>query len=140
MPLQTSGEGYRVFSEPRFFECVLEAQVQQIELPVDKAHAIVAAADGTTYAMWKFDSASTAAASASVIIPDNPMYADTGRWIKLPTGGGGGGGGGLQSGVGSPEGVADAADGQFYFDTDGEALYANLATSGTTGWFIIVQF
>jgi len=144
MPLTTSGEGYRTFSEPRFFECVLESEIEEIEWPVNKAHAIVAAADGSTYEMWKFDAESTAAASATVILPLNPRFVDVGRWIKLPAGGGGGGGGGLQSGSGDPEGVANASDGQFYFNTDssptGQSLWGNLSTSGTTGWFKFLQF
>ncbi len=109
---------------------------------MDKAFAFVA---GTAAAadldIWKFNSASTAGAGASVIVPLNPLFADAGRWLKLTFGGGGGGSGGLQSGSGSPEGVADASDGQLYFDTDPDGtLYANLATSGTTGWFVIVAF
>lgn len=118
---------------------------------MDKAFCFVAAADGSSYNQWRFDAASTAVASATVIVPLNPLYTTTppfngsGRWIKLPTpGGGGGGSGGLQSGAGDPEGVADAADGQFYWNTDasptGQSMWANLATSGTTGWFLLFQF
>ncbi len=144
MPLTSEGEGYRTFSEPRFFECIAESEVEQIELPVNKAHAIVAAADGSTYEMWKFDNASTAGASGTVIVPLNPLFVDVGRWIKLPAGGGSGGSGGLQSDSGDPEGVANANAGQLYFNTDaspsGQSLWANLSTSGTTGWFLLLQF
>jgi hypothetical protein len=143
IPLTISGQGYRTFSEPRFFECPAQSDITLIEYPVDKAHAIVAAADGSTYAMWKFDSASVAAASSTVIVPLNPQYAVRGRWIKLPSGGGSGGSGGIQSGSGDPEGVANATNGQLYWNTaaspTGQSLWANLATSGTTGWYLLIQ-
>lgn len=46
--------------------------------------------------------------------------------------------GGIQSGVGSPEGLVNSADGQWYFDVSalptGQVMYFNLNTSSTTGW------
>ncbi len=45
-----------------------------------------------------------------------------------------GGGAALQPTSGSPEGVLDAADGQFAYDTSSGALYANPASSGLSGW------
>lgn len=93
MPLTVLGEGYREFSEPRFFECGAQSEVEQIENPVDKAFAFYAKSDGSAdFQLWKFDASSTAAAGESVIVPLNPLYATTGRWIKIPVGGGGGSG------------------------------------------------
>lgn len=145
MPLIVFGENYRVFAEPTIFSCNASSQIQQIETPVDNAFAFVADATGSVnFQLWRFNATSVAAASPTVIIPDNPLFVDVGRWYKIPTGGGSAGASGLQSGSGSPEGVVDAADGQLYFDTDaapsGQALYANLATSGKTGWFQLLQF
>lgn len=145
MPLIVQGENYRVFAEPTIFSCNSQSQIQQIEIPVDNAFAFVADALGATdFELWRFNAASAAVASSTVIIPDNPLFAALGRWYKIPTGGSGPGGGGLQNGSGSPEGVADAENGQFYIDTDlidgFQRLYANLATSGTTGWFQLLEF
>lgn len=140
MPLTITGEGYRDFSEPRFFECETEAQVQQIRMPVDKAHAFVSADDGSgTLALWKFDAASVAAASATVLIPDNPAYATTGRWISISLGSGGGGGGTGLSGTGSPEGVTTASPGTTYIDTAAPALYGKVTGTGNTGWQVFVS-
>jgi len=55
-----------------------------------------------------------------------------------------GGNGALQSGAGNPEGVIDAANGQFYIDTtlvEGfRRLYCNLSTTGMTGWIELLEF
>lgn len=92
MPLTVYGELYRDFSEPRFFECETTAQVRQIRMPADKSHALVSADDGSTsLLLWKFNLTSTAAASATILVPINPAYAVAGRWIKIPLGSGGGG-------------------------------------------------
>lgn len=97
MPLTVTGENYREFSEPRFFECETTAQVEQIRNPVDKSHALVAATDGSTnLTVWKFDTTSTDAASATVLVPTNPAFAAAGRWISLGATGSGGGGGGAK--------------------------------------------
>lgn len=137
MPLTVSGEGYRDFSEPRFFECLTTSEVQQIRNPVNKAHALVApASGGTALGVWKFDSASVAVASATVLVPINPAYATTGRWINIPVGGGSGGAG-AYSGTGSPEGVVTATPGSTYWDVD-VAFYAKSTGVGNTGWTLLV--
>ena len=50
----------------------------------------------------------------------------------------GGGSGGVQSTSGDPEGVLDATNGQWAYDTATGALYVNAATSGTTGWVNLI--
>lgn len=138
MPLTVTGEGYRDFSEPRFFEAETTAQVEQIRQPVDKAHALVGADDGsTTLGLWKFDASSTAAASVTVLIPDNPAYANVGRWINIPVGGGSSGSG-TYSGSGSPEGVITAAVGSTYWDITNQVFYVKNTGSGDTGWIDIL--
>lgn len=137
MPLTINGEGYRDFSEPRFFECEDSSQVEQINLPVDKAHAIVAADDGSTdMALWKFDASSTAAASVSVLIPDNPAYASVGRWILIPTGSSGTTS--SSAGSGSPEGVVTRGPGATYWDYTNQVLYIKDSGNGNTGWISIL--
>lgn len=136
MPLRFSGENYREWSEPRFYEAQTNAQVQQIELPVDKAFAMVA--DDTTpddLTMWKFNKDSNAVASSTVIVPTNPAYTAAGRWIRKQAGGGGSGADFL-SGHGSPEGVVTGdIQGQTYLDLDSNALWSFAGTIGTdTGW------
>lgn len=134
MPLTVDGEGYRDFSEPRFFETTSTAEVEQIRQPVHKAHALVGVADGsTTLGLWKFDSASVAAASATVLVPDNPAYASIGRWINIPVGGGSGGGGTF-SGAGTPEGTKVAPVGSTYWDTTNLIFYVKNTGVGNTGW------
>jgi hypothetical protein len=93
MPQTITGEGYREFSEPRFFECETVAHVRQIRNPCDKAFALMGADDGSTdFTVYKFNLASvTADDGSSVLKPSNPAFDATGRWIKIPTGGGGGG-------------------------------------------------
>lgn len=145
MPLTTLGEGFRVFSEPTIFEAETEAQVQQIEIPVDKAFAFVAADNGfSNFELWKFDAASAAAAGASVLVPNNPLFATLGRWIKIPIGGGGGSGTLTIIGSGSPEGVQIADPGQWYWDNDplptGQALYLKLTGIDAFGWLQTMQF
>ena len=50
----------------------------------------------------------------------------------------GGGSGGVQSTSGDPEGVLNATNGQWAYDTSTGALYVNAATSGTTGWVNLI--
>lgn len=47
-------------------------------------------------------------------------------------------GGGIQQTSGDPEGVLNAADGQWAFDPATNAIFLNPNTSGTTGWVAIV--
>lgn len=79
MPQTISGEGYREFSEPRFFECATLADVAKIRNPVDKAHAVLATALGTD--IWKFDASSAASADGFDIIASNNSLI-TGRWLR----------------------------------------------------------
>lgn len=138
MPLTVTGEGYRDFSEPRFFECETSSQVEQIRTPADKAHAIVAADDGTTdMEVWKFDLASAAAASATVKVPDNPAYAANGRWFKIP-GFGGGGNTSSSAGSGSPEGVVTRSPGATYWDVTNQVFYVKDTGTGDTGWVALI--
>lgn len=138
MPQTVTGEGYRDFSEPRFFEAVLQSQIEQIRQPVDKAHVLVAAADGSTnLAVWKFDASSTAASSSTVIVPLNPAFASLGRWIDLQVGSGSGNTT-SSSGSGSPEGVVSRSPGALYWDTTGQSLYVKNTGSGNTGWLSIL--
>jgi hypothetical protein len=48
------------------------------------------------------------------------------------------GGGGVQSTTGSPEGVLDAADGQWAYDGSSGALWINPNTVGTSGWVNLI--
>lgn len=90
MPLTISGEGYRDFSEPRFFEAETTEQVSQIRDPVDKAHVFVSDTNNNVgMDIWKFDSANTDAASDTVLIPLNPFFTTRGRWILMFSGSGG---------------------------------------------------
>src|SRR5262245_19948511 len=89
MPQTTSGEGYRTFKSD-IYEASSEDEVKQIELPTDKSMCFVGTDDeSTALAVWKFYVDSVAAASATVLIPDNPLFADAGRWINVPAGGSG---------------------------------------------------
>lgn len=137
MPLTVSGESYRTFSEPRFFEAETTAQVLLVRNPVHKAHALVAAADGSTgLVFWKFDSASVAVAAAGVLVPLNPAYVARGRWILVAAGGTGSAG--SYAGSGSPEGVQTAVVGSSYWDTAGQTYFVKNIGSGNTGWVNLV--
>lgn len=137
MPLVTSGEGYRTWADPRVFDCDSQGEIADIEYPVDKAYAFVGEPDGLLdWELWKFDAASVAVASATVIVPDNPLFASEGRWIQIPTGASTAPTG-LTSGHGSPEGVVTTPP-NFYWDIDSSQLYANLSASGNTGWFSLL--
>lgn len=89
MPLTAVGPGgIRQFSEPRFFEALTIAQVQQIPVPVDKAHAVVAAsALGVTY-IYKFFGASVLPVDGTIVL--RPNDSTPGRWHLIATGGGSG--------------------------------------------------
>lgn len=140
MPLQVQGEGYRDFGEPRFFTCEVTAQVQQIYMPVDKSHALVALANGTVvFELWKFDESSTAAGGLNVLVPLNPFFASAGRWIRIPFGGGSSGAFNY-GGHGSPEGVQVALPFSTYWDDDNFAFYVKrLGTGNTsTGWHELI--
>lgn len=81
MPKTIDGEGYREFSEPRFFELESTADVAKIRNPVDKAHAILALPGGDLD-IWKFDSSSSDAADGIDIIASlNPGV--SGRWKRI---------------------------------------------------------
>lgn len=144
MPLIIEGEGFRVFAEPTIFACDSESQIEQIETPVDNAFAFVADSLGVSdFEIWRFNASSAAAASATVIIPDNPLFAALGRWIKMLTGGGSGSGVTIL-GSGPPEGVQAAASGAWYRDTDplpsGQATYLKESSpTPTTGWVLQYQ-
>jgi parallel beta-helix repeat protein len=80
MPLTVSGEGYREFSEPRWFSCATLAQVQQIRNPVDKAIAKVGS--GLISLEYEYDADSVESASGiDVLAPNNTQL--TGKWIRL---------------------------------------------------------
>lgn len=104
-------------------------------MPADKSHALVSADDGSTnLALWKFDRDSTVAASATVLVPNNPAYATSGRWISIPFSGGSGTTTTL-SGAGSPEGVVIGSPGWTYYDTTNNIFYAKkTGTATNTGW------
>lgn len=133
MPLVVTGEGYRDFAEPRFFETTTTAEVLMIRNPVHKAHAFVAAADGSTgLVIWKFDFNSVAVASATVLVPLNPFFVARGRWILVVAGGTSNAG--SYAGSGSPEGVVTAAVGSSYWDVTGQVYYIKNSGTGNTGW------
>lgn len=48
------------------------------------------------------------------------------------------GSGGVQSTSGNPEGVLDAASGQWAYDAATSSLYINPNTNGTTGWVLLI--
>lgn len=79
MPQTISGEGYREFSEPRFFEVETRTQVAQIRNPVDKAHVVLA---GNGFCdIYKFDASSTLTADVfDVIASTNPAI--LGRFLR----------------------------------------------------------
>src|SRR6185369_6376210 len=136
MPLVIEGQGFRVFAEPTIFACDSESQIQQIETPVDNAFAFVADSLGVSdFEIWRFNASSAAAASATVIIPDNPLFAALGRWIKMLTGGGAGSGS-VIIGSGNPEGVQAGVNGAQYWDNDalpsGQAMYLKVSSPTAT--------
>lgn len=49
------------------------------------------------------------------------------------------GGATIQAASGSPEGVLDAANGQWAYDAATGFLYINPATSGTSGWVALIS-
>lgn len=80
MPLTVSGEGYREFSEPRWFSCSTIAQVSQIRNPVDKAIAKVGS--GLISLEYEYDADSAESASGiDVLAPTNTQL--SGKWIRL---------------------------------------------------------
>lgn len=85
MPQTVSGEGYRDFSEPRFFECESLEDVSKIRHPADKAHAIVAPADGGGMEVYKFRHGDTASATGLDILAANNSQV-SGRWRRLTNG------------------------------------------------------
>lgn len=79
MPLVISGEGYRDFSEPRFFEVATLADIAKIRNPVDKAHAILIPTTGGAISVWKFYAGDTTSADGfTILAPLNTQV--TGRW------------------------------------------------------------
>jgi hypothetical protein len=81
MPQTVTGENYREFSEPRFFECESISQVRQIRNPVDKAHAIVGS--GSSARMFKYDASSASADNGtSTLRPSNPNLI-LGCWLEI---------------------------------------------------------
>lgn len=138
MPLTITGEGYRDFSEPRFFECETIAQVRQVRNPVDKSHALVAAADGSGFmSIYKFNATSVAADDGStVLLPANPFFATEGRWLRIIYSGSVPANFLNLVGDGAPEDVVTGYyEGQFYTDRLTGTIYIFLGTPGTnTGW------
>lgn len=137
MPLTQSGESYREFSEPRFFEAETVAHVRAIPWPVDKAFALEGTASGATLTLYKFDSGSAAADNGTTILkPLNPFYVALGRWYSVLAGSSSGGAGSPLAGHGNPNGSQTGAlQGQTYLDLDTGALWAFGGTVGTTaGW------
>lgn len=75
----------------------------------------------------------TAASGASATI----LYGEGDTGSATSTGGATGGT--VQATTGSPEGVVDASLGQWAYDTAASALYINPATSGLTGWVLLIS-
>lgn len=100
MPLTTNGEGYRTFTDVCVFEATTTAQIRQIFQPIDKGHVLMAPDDGSGgLQIFKFDLENTSGASATVLIPNNPFYAVSGRWVLIATATSSGGGGANMQGV-----------------------------------------
>lgn len=136
MPLTfQTGVTYRTFSTPNVYQCDERGQIDEMELPVDKAYMFVGDPEGSVFEIWRFNIESSDSPSSTVIKPINPLFDDFGRWKKMPISGGGGGAGFL-SGNGSPEGVVTGEEqGQTYLDLDTGGLWAFAGTPGTnTGW------
>lgn len=128
VPLIVQGEGYRDFSEPRFFECETLAQVRMIRNPTDKAHALVGSA--LVFYLYKFDGSSALPDNGSTVLtPSNPEM--SGRWLLLPAAAAGGG---STSGAGTPEGVVISLPGALYWDALNKILYVKDTGVGSTGW------
>lgn len=135
MPLTQLGNAYRTFATPTVYQCDENSEIEQMEWPVDKAYMFVGDPDGADFEIWRFNADSSAAASASVIVPLNPQFEDFGRWIIMPVGGGGGSVSFL-SGSGDPNGtVIGQIKGQTYLNEDDNTLWVFNGTVGqTTGW------
>lgn len=141
MPLQISGEGYREFSEPRFFECETIAHVRQIRNPVDRAHAIVAPSSGAYIYLYKFYSdLEDADDGGSILQPTNSQV--EGRWRRILNSAdfaGGAAATGNLFGSGSPEGAVTGSRGYTYFDTANQIFYVkNTGDDSDTGWLAMI--
>lgn len=84
MPQTRTGEGYRDFSEPRFYEAAALSDITKINRPPDKAHALLATNDSGALEAFKFQSDSTDTAdNYDVITPLNPAFSARGRWHRV---------------------------------------------------------